>query len=91
MKKLLFILAMAFGVNCYAQKIPTEIAYVVGKQIIRLENKIDSLEKRVEELESKCVVIVQDSVPHLYHTWGDSMVIEYEKRQMIAPFKTEEK
>ena len=53
--------------------------------------RIDSLEKRVKELEYNCLILVADSIPHYYPTFDDSLVVEYEKWMKIEPFKKENK
>ena len=51
MKTLLMIILFMAGVVCQGQKIPIDIAQVIAKESIRLEKKIDALEKRLTELE----------------------------------------
>ena len=68
--------------------IKTEIQNAYNDTLIfKLLCIVDSLQKRVIELENNCIVLKVDSVKHYYHTWDDSVVIEYEKRQYVAPFK----
>jgi hypothetical protein len=86
MKKLLLLIILAIGLTCQAQ---TKHINIPNK-FNQLESKIDSLEKRITELENRCVILHVDSIPAYYQTWGDSAILEYDKRYMIKPFKIDE-
>jgi len=87
MKTSLLLFTLMLGISCYAQDSPVHVIYPIGRAIVRLEKKIDSLETRIIELENNCVGIKVDSLPTYYSTFGDSIVWEYDKHYRVMPYK----
>jgi len=95
MKKLLLILILIFaGIICQAQEKriyyrPDAIRSVIDEMFDQIYQRVDSLEKRIIELENNCLVMEVDSTAHHYGSfeYPDSLILKYEKYNKIVSYK----
>lgn len=64
-----------------------ELKSVYSRLFLQYSNRIDSLEKRLDDLENNTVRIQEDSVEVAFYVYGDTGRMVYEKRQQIIPYK----
>jgi predicted RNase H-like nuclease (RuvC/YqgF family) len=59
----------------------------LSREVYIFKIKIDSLEKRVKELENNCIAIKTESVPSHWEYVNDTGTLIFHTRETIVPFK----